>query len=70
MAKKARKVIYMNLKVTAPAGMMARDIRREVLTRINEACQHFDAFGLNLPDSAENEGGVLRVRAAIKRGEQ
>lgn len=60
---KARKTVTITLAVTAPAGMKAAAIRREVLTRINDVTGHYDAFDLGLPDSAETGGGYLNIRA-------
>lgn len=64
-----RKAIVITLKVTAPAGMTARQIRQEVKTRINDVTGHFDAFGLRLPDSAEGSDGHLRLHAANAKRE-
>jgi hypothetical protein len=64
-----RKTIVITLKITAPAGMNARQIRQEVKTRINEVAPYFDAFSLQLPDSAEGKNGYLRLRAANAKRE-
>lgn len=61
-----RETITLTLKISAPAGMHARAIKREVLTRINQVTGHYCAFSLGLPDSAEDWRG-LRVKAKIAR---
>lgn len=66
---KTRKSVVIALKITAPAGMTASQIRQEVKTRINDVAPHFDAFGLRLPDSAEGPDGYLRLRAANAKRE-
>jgi hypothetical protein len=67
---KTRKTIVMELKVTAPAGMRAGQVKREVLTRINHIGPHFDAFALDLPYSAEDDKGYIRVRASLAKRER
>lgn len=65
MAKKStRKTTTVTLKVTAPAGMTAAQIRREVKTRVNLVRPYYDAFSLLLPDTAEGSDGYLRLRAS------
>lgn len=66
---KTRKTIVMSLRVTGPAGMPARAIRREVLTRINEVGGHFDTCDFDLPDSQSDAHGYLRVRASLAKRE-
>jgi hypothetical protein len=66
---KTRKSVTVTLKITAPVGMPARAIRREVLTRINDMTGHFDGFDFNLPSSAEGDDGCIRIRAAIGKRE-
>ncbi|AEI71134.1 hypothetical protein [EBPR siphovirus 5] len=61
---KTRKSITLTLRVNAPAGMSAAQIRREVLTRVNQVTGHYDAFALGLPDTAENGAGYLKIRAS------
>lgn len=67
--RKTRKTIVMSLSVTAPAGMSALGIRREVLTRINYVGPRYDAFSLGLPETAEDGNGYLRVRASLAKRE-
>lgn len=61
---KTRKQIEVRLKISAPAGMTAAQIRREVKTRINDMCPCFDAFELNLSHTAEGPDGYLKIKAA------
>lgn len=67
---KTRKTIVIALKVTAPVGMRAGHVKREVLTRINYIGPHFDSYMLDLPDSAEDDKGYLRVRASLAKRER
>lgn len=61
---KTRKQIEIRLKITAPAGMTAAQIRREVKTRINSVAPHYDAHGLDLPWQAEGADGYLKIKAS------
>jgi len=61
---KMRKTITISLRITAPVGMTAAQIRTEAKTRITDVAPHFDAFSLRLPDSAEGADGYIRLRAA------
>ncbi|MCZ8104018.1 MAG: hypothetical protein O9972_39755 [Burkholderiales bacterium] len=60
--KKARKNVRITMEVTAPAGMTAAQVRREVRTRINKVAPWYDAYTLNLPHTTEGSDGYLRVR--------
>lgn len=64
MAKKRTRTIIMTLKITAPAGMRAAHIKREVKTRINEVNGYYDEFSFDLPGSAFNCHGEVKMRAA------
>jgi hypothetical protein len=61
MSKK-RKMVTMSLRVSAPAGMTAAQVRQEIRTRIVNLSGHYDAFALGLPDSAETGQGVLDLK--------
>jgi len=62
-----RKRITITLTITAPASMPARAIRREIMTRINDVTGHYDEWQLNLPGSAWNGHGHVKVRAAVSK---
>lgn len=64
---KTRKSVTLTLRVNAPAGMSAAQIRREVLTRVNQVTGHYGAFALGLPDTAEGGDGYLKFRASAFR---
>jgi hypothetical protein len=62
-----RPALDISLRVTAPAGMPAAAIRREVLTRINDLTGHYSAFDFRLSDQAEGPDGNLRIKASRLR---
>lgn len=64
------RTISLSLQISAPKGMNARTIKREVLTRINNVCGHYDAFTLGLPDSSEDLRGNLKVKATLAKAKR
>jgi hypothetical protein len=62
---KSRKTIQFTINVTAPKKMKSPDIRREVLTRINEICGHHDGGWLGLDDADIATDGAIRIRAVV-----
>lgn len=62
-----RPALDISLRITAPAGMPAAAVRREVITRINEVTGCYSAFDLRLPYQAEGSDGNLRVKASRLR---